>query len=249
MGTVHVLEAARACPSVKAAVVVTSDKCYENHEWHWPYREIDRLGGHDPYSSSKACAELVTNAYVRSFFEAEGPLVATARAGNVIGGGDWADDRLVPDIVRALSTGKTPCLRRPHSVRPWQHVLEPLYGYLQLAQQLAQGARAMAESWNFGPDASAIRSVGWLADTMLDHWGGSAAIHIESGQHSHEAGLLTLDSSKARAKLGWHPKLAAQEAVAWTVDWYKSVLDSKHKTARVMCDAQIERYLSLQGHA
>lgn len=251
MGTVHVLEAIRACASVQAAVIVTSDKCYENREWHWPYRETDHLGGHDPYSSSKACAELATSAYVRSFLGVEGLAVATARAGNVIGGGDWAEDRLVPDIVRALAVGNAPGLRHPESVRPWQHVLEPLYGYLLLVQQMATGRSDLADAWNFGPDASALRSVGWVAQAMLDDWGGLNSVQPDNTPHAHEAGLLALDSSKARARLGWQPRLTVREAVEWTVDWYKSVPESVkisgNNAARAKCLEQIDRYLSLQG--
>lgn len=247
MGTVHVLEAIRTCASVQAAVIVTSDKCYENREWYWPYRETDHLGGHDPYSSSKACAELATSAYVRSFLDGEGPTVATARAGNVIGGGDWAEDRLVPDIVRALGASTLPCLRHPEAVRPWQHVLEPLYGYLLLAQLMATGRRDMAEGWNFGPDVSALRSVGWIAQAMLERWGGLISVQLDKSPHPHEAGLLALDSSKARSKLGWKPKLTVQEAVEWTVDWYKSVARSGPDDARSKCLEQIDRYLVLQG--
>lgn len=247
MGTVHVLEAIRTCASVQAAVIVTSDKCYENREWYWPYRETDRLGGHDPYSSSKACAELVTSAYARSFLDGEGPTVATARAGNVIGGGDWAEGRLVPDIVRALGAGTMPCLRHPEAVRPWQHVLEPLYGYLLLAQQMATGRHDMAEGWNFGPDASALRNVGWIAQSMLEGWGGPNSFQLDNNPPAHEAGLLALDSSKARAKLGWQSKLTVLEAVEWTVDWYKSVLGSVPGYARSKCLEQINRYLALQG--
>ncbi len=248
MGTVHVMEALRTCASVRAAVIVTSDKCYENREWYWPYRETDSLGGHDPYSSSKACADLTTSAFSRSFLNAANMLVATARAGNVIGGGDWAADRLVPDIVRALGDGNMPTLRHPEAVRPWQHVLEPLYGYLLLARHLAAGKQEMAESWNFGPDASALRSVGWIAQTMLDLWGGSTTVQMDNTQHAHEAGLLSLDSSKARAKLGWQPRLSVQEAVAWTVAGYKSMAASETGPARAMCLEQIDRYLSLQQH-
>ena len=222
MGTVNLLEAARACPSVRAMVIVTSDKCYENHETGRPYRETDPLGGRDPYSASKGCAELVTTAYRESFF-AQGALVASARAGNVIGGGDWAVDRLLPDAVRALTAGDPIVVRNPDAVRPWQHVLEPLSGYLQLAARLLDGDRALAGAWNFGPtDDSGDRPVRWVVERFLEAWGSGTWTQAGgSAVEPHEAHLLSLDSAKARNHLGWGPVWDAQTAVRRTADWYR----------------------------
>jgi CDP-glucose 4,6-dehydratase len=246
IGCVNLLDAARQCPTLRATVLVTSDKCYENREWLWPYRENDRLGGHDPYSSSKACAELVAAAYSKSFFMDEGPAVATVRAGNVIGGGDWASDRLLPDIVRALKQGQSPVLRRPQAIRPWQHVLEPLMGYLLLAQSLVVDGKKMCGAWNFGPDSSSVRTVRWLAETALRHWGGISQGCQECGDArlNHEAGTLLLDSSKARALLRWNPKLSIEDTLAWTIDWYR-LTEEEGVSPRDLCEAQIARYLSM----
>lgn len=222
MGTVNVLEAIRASPDVRAAVLVTSDKCYENREWDWPYRENDRLGGHDPYSSSKACAELVAASYKRSLLSETSVGVATARAGNVIGGGDWARDRLVPDIVSALASGKTPRIRNPGSVRPWQHVIEPLSGYLFLAERLFEQRQGFSESWNFGPNADAVQSVSTVADLVCKVWEDGRSWTRDELPQPHEARILTLDSSKARSRLAWRPRLDYVDAVRWTVDWYKA---------------------------
>jgi CDP-glucose 4,6-dehydratase len=243
MGTVNVLEAVRASPDVRAAVVVTSDKCYENLEWDWPYREIDRLGGHDPYSSSKACAEIVAASYARSLLKETSIGLATARAGNVIGGGDWARDRLVPDIVSALANGKAPRIRNPASVRPWQHVIEPLSGYMLLAERLFAEPRAFAEAWNFGPAADAVQSVSSVADAVCQNWGDGASWTREEHPQPHEARILTLDSSKARRRLEWRPRLDYVDAVRWTVDWYKAHragTDMGKETRR-----QLERYQEL----
>lgn len=226
LGTVHLLDAIRRTPSVRAVVVVTSDKCYENKEWQRPYREHEPMGGHDPYSSSKGCAELVTAAYRRSFF-APGQLthpvaVASARAGNVIGGGDWALDRLVPDIIRAFSVGESAIIRNPDAVRPWQHVLEPLAGYLALAERLFTDGTDFAEGWNFGPADSDARPVGYLVSELARLWGDAATWQvIEPEKVHHEANLLRLDSSKARAQLGWSPRWSLDETLANTVEWYK----------------------------
>jgi CDP-glucose 4,6-dehydratase len=221
MGTVHLLEAVRNTPSVRSVVVVTSDKCYENREWFWGYREEDSLGGHDPYSSSKACAELVTAAYRESFFGKDGsPGVATARAGNVIGGGDWSEDRIVPDIVRGITTSQSVIIRRPDSVRPWQHVLEPLRGYLMLAQHLWE-SRNYAEPWNFGPRDEDAITVGDLAKHVISKWG-KGELKIQPDPHApHEAQFLRLNTSKARTRLGWKPVLDIDRALSWTVDWYR----------------------------
>jgi CDP-glucose 4,6-dehydratase len=223
MGTVNVLEAARQCPDVQAIVVVTSDKCYENRDWEWGYRESDAMGGHDPYSASKGCAELVTAAYRRSFFAGvAGPRVASGRAGNVIGGGDWAEDRLIPDMVRAFQAGTVVRVRNPKAVRPWQHVLEPLRGYLTLALALAgdNGPR-FASGWNFGPRVEDARSVAWMADTVVRRWGSGASWELENKDQPHEAVSLSLDCSKACRTLGWTPVLDLETTLDWTVRWYR----------------------------
>jgi CDP-glucose 4,6-dehydratase len=220
LGTVNVLEAVRACPSVRAVVNVTTDKCYDNKEWPWGYRESEALGGRDPYSSSKACSELVTAAYRDSFLAKAGVAVASGRAGNVIGGGDWAADRLVPDFFRAVGERRALSVRFPGATRPWQHVLEPLSGYLQLAEQLLDG-QPRAAAWNFGPaDEDA-----WTVRRILDHLSErvpGAAWHDGGGEHVHEAGYLKLDSSKARSELGWAPHWTLDQALQRTVDWHQA---------------------------
>jgi CDP-glucose 4,6-dehydratase len=221
MGTVNVLDAVRVNEGVRAVVVVTSDKCYENREWERGYRESDQLGGHDPYSSSKGAAELVTSAYRRSFFSDPGsPRVASARAGNVIGGGDWGEDRLIPDIVRAAVTGETLRLRHPGATRPWQHVLNPLSGYLLLAQALYESPDH-ACAWNFGPDERDARTVEWLARRVSELWPGELRWVADGGPHAHEAHRLRLDSSRARARLGWMPLLDMDRGLEATVAWYE----------------------------
>jgi CDP-glucose 4,6-dehydratase len=242
MGTANVLECVRRCPSVRAALVVTSDKCYENRQWEWPYREIDPLGGHDPYSSSKACAELVTSSFRSSYFKKSSVAVAAARAGNVIGGGDWARDRLIPDMMRSFSSGQVVRIRHPHALRPWQHVLEPLRGYLALAQALIEHGTPFAEAWNFGPGNDAMKPVEWIADWMAAAWGEDARWERDSAEHPHEARTLTLDSSKAAARLGWRPRLNLPDALALTVDWYKKFF--RGEDARLACINQIEAYSS-----
>jgi CDP-glucose 4,6-dehydratase len=221
IGTVNVLEACRAAPSVRGVLVVTSDKCYDNNESGAPYRETDPLGGHDPYSSSKACAELVCHAYSRSFFASpEAPLVASARAGNVIGGGDYAADRLLPDLVRAALAGERLVVRNPKAVRPWQHVLEPLAGYLLLAQRLCAADRAAAGAWNFGPDLDDAKPVDWLLQHALPLFGLPPRWDVHPQPAMPEAGLLRLDSEKARRGLGWAPRLRVERALEWTVGWH-----------------------------
>lgn len=240
MGTTHVLEAVRHCPSVEAVVCVTSDKCYENSEWVWPYRETDPMGGHDPYSASKGCAELVASAYRRSYF-ADGPALATVRAGNVIGGGDWALDRLVPDLVRAFEAGAAPLIRAPHAVRPWQHVLEALAGYIGIGERLLAGDRRFAEGWNFGPSEEDARPVSWIIDRMRRAWGLPGLESVpDTGIQPHEAGLLRLDSSKARAALGWRPRLRLEDAIDWIVAWHQAV--ARGEDARAVTLAQIAAY-------
>lgn len=243
LGTMHVLEAMRRTKSLRVGIVVTSDKCYENREWEWGYREIDALGGHDPYSSSKACAEILTASYRRSFFGPEGaPRVATVRAGNVIGGGDWAKDRIVPDAVRAFSRAEALLVRNPSSTRPWQHVLEPLSGYLDLAAALTRDA-ALADAWNFGPHAESVVPVSRLVGALADGWGEGARWVSGPGPHPHEARSLKLDWSKAREHLGWRPRLGFEAGVTWTLDWYRAV--HRGESARASTLAQIARYEEL----
>lgn len=241
MGTVHLLEAVRATPGVRAVVVVTSDKCYENREWLWGYREDEPMGGHDPYSNSKGCSELVVSAYRRSFFPPErhgdhGVALASARAGNVIGGGDWAEDRLVPDILRAVGAGRPAIIRNPGAIRPWQHVLEPLAGYLSLAQALVESGPGFAEAWNFGPYDTETGTVGQLVAQLIQLWGDDAGFRIEtSGEALHEARLLKLDSSKARARLGWRPRWDLGTTLEQICLWHRAFLagsDLKAETLR-----------------
>ena len=226
LGTANVLDAVRTVPSVRAAVVITTDKVYENREWLWPYREDEALGGYDPYSASKACAELVTSSYRSSYFTASpsgrAVGVATARAGNVIGGGDWAQDRLLPDCVRALLTEETIQLRYPDAVRPWQHVLEPLAGYLRLAECLCQDPHSYAGAWNFGPTEEDARPVRWIVDRVCKGWKGSKGFSVLEHAQPHEAAQLRLESSKARAKLGWRPTWSLERAIDSIIDWFSA---------------------------
>lgn len=245
MGTIKVLEAIRSVQSVKAVVVVTSDKCYENREWFWGYRECEAMGGHDPYSASKGCAELVTESYIRSFFKSndEGErehtcAIATARAGNVIGGGDWAEDRLVPDILRDLSKDRPIEVRSPNSIRPWQHVLEPLSGYISLAQHLYEQGALFNGGWNFGPSDEGAKTVSWVADEMVSQWG-SGSWFISGDQHPHEAKYLKLDSSKARAKLNWLPVWGPEKALEATIRWHKSWLNKQDMAAETLKDIEL----------
>jgi CDP-glucose 4,6-dehydratase len=238
MGTVHVLEAARGCDATRAVINVTSDKCYENRETDQAYRETDAMGGRDPYSSSKGGAELVTAAYRSSFYEGKG--LASARAGNVIGGGDWAQDRLLPDLVRAVLRGEPAMIRNPGAVRPWQHVLEPLAGYLLLAERLWSDAARFGGGWNFGPPLEDALAVKELADTFTRTWGKPARWQPDAAAHPHEARFLKLDASKARKELGWKPRLRLQEAIEWTTDWYRK--QAAGTPARSLCLSQIEQY-------
>lgn len=237
MGTVHVLEAARQAGSVRAIVNITTDKCYENREWPWGYRENEPVGGHDPYSSSKACAELVSGAYRRSFFEGAGIALATARAGNVIGGGDWAEDRLVPDILRALQRNEPVRIRNPQAIRPWQHVLDPLSGYLLLAERLHAHGQADAEAWNFGPREEDARPVQWIVERLCAGWGDGAFWTRQPGEHPHEAGWLKLDISKARQRLDWAPCWPLEAALARTIEWHRAWRDGQDM--RTVCLQQI----------
>jgi CDP-glucose 4,6-dehydratase len=236
LGTAHVLEAARGA-DVRAIVVATSDKVYENHEWHWGYRENEPLGGSDPYSSSKACAELVVKAYRASFFMGAGaPRLATARAGNVVGGGDWAHDRLVPDVMRAFATGESVRIRNPRSVRPWQHVLDPLHGYLILAERLFGDDGSLASAWNFGPVGRG-ENVERLVSRIAAAWGGGS-IECEAGPHPPEAVSLHVDSTKARTLLGWKPHLPFEESLDWTVAWYREQMNGADARQLLMRDIE-----------
>ncbi|GAB3268439.1 CDP-glucose 4,6-dehydratase [Chitinimonas naiadis] len=236
MGTAHLLEAARHTPTVRAVVVVTTDKCYRNQEWYWPYRESDALGGHDPYSASKAGAELVAACWRQSF---DGPLIASVRAGNVIGGGDWAADRLVPDVLAALAADRAIMLRRPAAVRPWQHVLEPLSGYLRLANALWTGNAVFADAWNFGPEDADSLSVAELVSCMCQQWGSGEVVILDDAG-PHEAGLLKLDSSKARGLLGWAPRWRLERALAETCSWHRAWLSGADMQMFTL--GQIARY-------
>jgi CDP-glucose 4,6-dehydratase len=243
MGTVHVLEASRHTPSLKSLVVVTSDKCYENRERSEGYREEDAMGGHDPYSSSKGAAELVTAAYRRSFFSHDGSArVASARAGNIIGGGDWADDRLLPDLIRGICSGSPVIIRHPASIRPWQHVLDPICGYLMLAERLFEEGGTYAEAWNFGPRGEAAVTVGEIATRVLSTWG-SGELNIQpDAAHLHEARTLQLNCDKSSRLLGWKPHLSLEQAINWTVEWYRSFYQGS-QLPRVVTEKQICQYM------
>jgi len=221
IGTINLLEAIRRCESVKAVLNITTDKCYENREWVWPYRENEPLGGYDPYSSSKACSEIVTAAWRRSYFHVQGIHIATARAGNVIGGGDWAADRLVPDFLRALDAEEMLIIRSPKAIRPWQHVLEPLSGYILLAQALYTQCGQFAEAWNFGPEEQDARPVGWIADYLCSKIPG-AKWQRNTEVQPHEATMLKLDSSKAKQLLQWSPRLKLEHALDMTLSWFQA---------------------------
>jgi len=237
IGTAHVFEASRHVKSVKAVVNVTTDKCYVNREWLWGYRENEPLGGHDPYSASKACSEIVTSSY-RSSFDDSNVLIASARAGNVIGGGDWSEDRLVPDVIRALNTNKIIEIRSPEAIRPWQHVLEPLSGYLLLGQKLLERKREFAEAWNFGPEESGHLSVEQLLTGLKEY----LTFNVEYGEASlHEANLLKLDCSKAKGKLKWQPVLSTSQMLTFTAKWYLAYNES----GEILTDEQITEFVSI----
>lgn len=247
-GTVNVFEAVRKCPSVNAVVNITSDKCYENKEWVWGYRENDPMGGHDPYSASKGCAELVFAAYLKSFFSrsaAQGRTIgaASARVGNVVGGGDWGADRLVPDCIRALNRRQPIGIRNPHAVRPWQHVLEPLGGYLRLGTLLSQDPGKYSGAWNFGPEDGSHLTVAGMADRLIKSWGDGSWKDLSDPQAPHEAKLLKLNCDKAHADLGWHGVLGIDECLRMTVDWYKKYY-TDHQSADLyaFCVSQINGY-------
>lgn len=248
LGTAHLLEAVRVTPSVKAVVVITTDKCYENREWVWGYREQDPLGGYDPYSSSKACVEILTASYRQSFFSSHNGsnhavAIATARAGNVVGGGDWSEDRLIPDLIRGFLGGKPVRIRYPGAIRPWQHVLDPLAGYLALGQQLLNNDLKFAGAWNFGPSDEETWTVGQVADAMAARWGNGASWETDGTPSQHEATYLKLDASKARAELGWVPRLRLENTLNWVVDWFQAF----HKSCdmREFTSRQISAYEKL----
>lgn len=247
LGTVHLLDAVRRVPSVRAVVIVTSDKCYYNEEWVWGYREDSRLGGVDPYSGSKGAAELAVNAYAHSYFSAErnpgGPAVASARAGNVIGGGDWAADRLVPDILRSLLKDQPTLIRNPQATRPWQHVLEPLHGYLTLAEHLYNGRHQYSGGWNFGPPERSERTVGWILEQLYRLWGAGFTWERDANPGPPESTFLKLDSSKARGLLRWQPKLDLETTLSWIVEWtrqYQAGADMRQVTL-----AEIDRFAAI----
>lgn len=241
MGSVNLLDAVRQCDSVRSLVYITSDKCYENVEWVWGYRENDALGGHDPYSASKAAAEIVFSAYVRSFLASRADLgAATTRAGNVIGGGDWAADRIVPDCIRAIENGAAIQLRNPNATRPWQHVLEPLSGYLLLGAKLFENPSQFAGSWNFGPSTTEVRTVHDVAKSIVQHLGRGRIEIIGSQAILHEARLLQLNCDKAHQLLGWHPRWNVEKTLATTAQWYKTILDGGN--AETITNAQIKDY-------
>jgi len=241
IGTANILEAARHVGCVRAVVNVTTDKCYENREWEWAYRENERLGGHDPYSSSKACSELITSSFRSSFFNDLGIGLATARAGNVIGGGDWSVDRLIPDVVRSIVNRKPLTIRNPSATRPWQHVLEPLSGYLILAENLFKEGLPYSEAWNFGPLEQDVKPVSWIADHIITLWGHDQKIIIDRSSHVHEANLLKLDISKAKTRLNWEPRWDLVTALDKIVGWNKVIL--KGGNSRDMCEQQISEFI------
>ena len=240
MGTVHLLEAIRQVGSAKVVVNVTTDKCYENKEWAWGYREDEPMGGFDPYSSSKGCSELVTAAFRRSYFQENGIALASARAGNVIGGGDWAEDRLIPDILRAFEAKEPVIIRNPNSIRPWQHVLEPLSGYLTLAQKLWSNPILYAQGWNFGPRDEDAKPVEWIVKNLAQSWGNGASWNIDQLENPHEAGYLKLDISKAASMLGWSPRWSLGAALEKIVDWSTEVRNKNN--AATVCLSQISEY-------
>lgn len=246
MGTVGILEASRQVDSIGAVVNVTSDKCYQNNEWHWGYRETEPMGGYDPYSSSKGCAELVTSAYLNSFYKNSKCGLASGRAGNVIGGGDWARDRLIPDIARSISENTPVTIRNPHSIRPWQHVLEPLSGYLVLAQKLYENPKQYSEGFNFGPRDYDSKEVGWLVERVMKLWPNTAGFKIEkSEKNPHEAQYLKLDCSKAKFILDWEPVLTLDQSLRLTADWYRGYY-TKEKSALDLTINQINEYSKLR---
>lgn len=252
MGTVHLFEALRQLEHPCAVVNVTSDKCYENNEWVWAYRENERMGGHDPYSNSKGCAELVTSAFRDSYFSPEtfdrhGVALASARAGNVIGGGDWTANQLIPDLMRAFLGGRPCLIRNPLATRPWEFVLEPLRGYLMLAEALVRDPKSFASGWNFGPAEDDAKPVSWIADRLVQSWGRGAHWTLDEAAHPHEAHLLKLDASKAKIYLKWRPVLPLDQALDWIVQWYRAF--QEHGDLRQLTQSQIQQYEALTSPA
>jgi CDP-glucose 4,6-dehydratase len=250
MGTVNLLECVRHCDAVKAVVNVTTDKCYQNKEWVWAYRENETLGGHDPYSNSKACSELVTAAFRSSYFDEKkyakhGVAIATARAGNVVGGGDWAQNRLIPDILKAFEAGKPVRVRNPNAIRPWQHVLEPLRGYLTLAEKLVVSGPEFAQSWNFGPQQQDAKTVAWIVEDLCKKWGAGAAWENDLGEHPHEANYLKLDVSKSAAHLDWEPQIGLGQSLNLIIDWHRAFV--KHEDMKQVTLQQISQYQKLSN--
>ena len=248
MGTVNVFDTIRRSKSVKVVINVTSDKCYENREWNWGYRENESMGGHDPYSCSKGCSELITNSYRKSYFNEQNVYLASSRAGNVIGGGDWADDRLIPDIIKFLSNNQRPIIRNPYAIRPWQHVLEPLSGYMILAEKMWECGHKYAEGWNFGPENDSMITVSEVANQLVSLWGmnGEVVCDRDTNKQFHEAQFLNLDCSKAKYKLGWSPKLTIKQTLEWTIDWYKAF---ENNVDMQRCSlSQIENYEKLRSN-
>lgn len=250
MGTVNLLEAVRQAGRPRVVVNVTTDKCYENREWVWGYRESDLLGGRDPYSNSKACAEIVTSGFRSSYFrpeeyEVHKVAIASARAGNVLGGGDWTSDQLVPDIIRAFMAEKPVLIRSPKAIRPWQFVLDPLNGYLTLAEHLSNQGATYSEAFNFGPYSDDMKPVSWIVERLSTRWGDGARWEVDGAGHPHEAHFLKLDSTKAREMLSWAPKLALPQAIEWVVEWYRAFHDNKD--IRGLTETQIARYETLPG--
>lgn len=246
MGTLNILEGIRSVNTVRAAVMITTDKCYENKEWEWGYRENEPMGGHDPYSSSKGCAELLIASYRDSYFPAVSfnkhkTAIASVRAGNVIGGGDWAEDRLIPDIIRAVQSNETVHIRNPHAVRPWQHVLEPLDGYIQLAEKLYISGDMYAQAWNFGPKEEDAKPVQWIVEKMTEQWGEDAKWVVDDGEHPHEANYLKLDCSKAHTKLSWRPKWSLETALEKIIEWHK--YESEDADMKNITINQINEYM------
>lgn len=244
MGTANLFEAIRQAGGCRVILNITSDKCYENREWCWGYREDEPMGGHDPYSASKGCAELVTSAYRNSFFSVDGSVsLASARAGNVIGGGDWAKDRLIPDIMRSFMRKEPVTIRFPGAIRPWQHVLEPLGGYMKLVERLWSEGDAYSSGWNFGPRDEDAQPVQWIVDRLVNRWGGDAAYRLDVNDNPHEANYLKLDCSKARQQLQWSPSLNLETALEWVTDWYKSC--ENKEDMRAVTAAQIQAFQQL----
>ena len=247
MGTVNLLDAARQVKSVKAILNITTDKCYENKEWLWGYRENEPIGGYDPYSNSKGCSELVTASFRNSFFNSKeykshGVALASARAGNVIGGGDWASERLIPDFIRSITLGEKVIIRNPYAIRPWQHVLEPLSGYLTLCEKLFSGGSFFAEGWNFGPNDEDAKNVEWITNKICQLWGQDAAYDLDKKPQPHEAGYLKLDCSKAKALLAWHPQWNIDKSLKMIVDWHKASLNNANM--RDFTVGQIKEYFT-----